>query len=243
MMTHFLAVVLATGFSGDSSAISSGEQSVEDAARAYRIQVYQTFHLDREEFDRRRAEWHRLEQAWIAAGKPDSNTPLLVDWLEEAKEQSAPDAIGPLPELPKITAATKAEKSEWGIWRMFAPSAANGDSKTPEASAKAAATERRGSPKVTDELSPTDAGDGGSAKATTVSSHRKLDDPAVGEKTPDETAPASAAAVTPNHSASNAAISSSARANAPAAVWYHRFERWLGEEIDAIAAPASQESD
>ena len=211
MMTHFLAVVLATGLSGSTGAISPGE-SVEEAARAYRIQVYQTFRLDREEFDRRRAEWRRLEEAWYAAGKPDSDAALLVDWLEEATEQSTADSQGPLPELPKLTAATRPDR---------------------------ATTAKRGeSQESTDALTPAGVPERESTKTSPVSSHRKLDDASIDEKTPNETAPVAS----PVDSPSNPAVSTSARANAPAAVWYHRFERWLGEEIDAIAPPASQES-
>ncbi len=209
MMTHFLAAVLATGLSGSTGAVSPGE-SVEEAARAYRIQVYQTFHLDREEFDRRRAEWRRLEQAWFAAGKPDSDAPLLVNWLEEATEQSTTDSQGPLPELPKITAATRPDR---------ATTATGGEP-----------------PESTDALAPAGAAEREPTKTSPVSSHRKLDDAGVDEKTPNETAPVAGPAE------SHAAVSTSARANAPAAVWYHRFERWLGEEIDAIAPPTSQES-
>jgi len=241
MMTHLLAAVLATGLSGTDSAASTGEASVEDAARAFRIQVYQTFRLDRDEFDRRRAEWHRLEQAWIAAGKPDSEAHLLVNWLEEATEQSKSDSTGPLPELPKIAVTPKTGQGESAIWRMFSPGSADVEPKSSDAAGKSATTQGRESLNSTDDVSSA-VTNGDSAKTTPVSSRRSIDDPTAGEKTPNETAPVPSSAVTPTHSASHATISSSARANAPAAVWYHRFERWLSEEIDDIAPdPASQD--
>src|SRR5260221_7808164 len=80
----------------------SHPDALEQAARDYRIQVYDTFHSDRPEFDRRRAEWRQLEQSWEAAAKPDRDVPALLDWLAEATVQSQSDSIGDLPEAPKI---------------------------------------------------------------------------------------------------------------------------------------------
>src|SRR5262245_42280128 len=71
MLTHLLAAVMAAGVSaGSFETPTADEPALERAARQYRIQVYETFHLDRPEFDARRAEWDRLLEAWHTAGKP-----------------------------------------------------------------------------------------------------------------------------------------------------------------------------
>jgi hypothetical protein len=102
MVTHLLAVVIAAGLPVGNSDSRPQEEQLERAARAYRIQVYDTFHLDRAEYDQRRAEWTRLEAAWQTAGKPNRDLPALLNWLAAATAQSQPESIGSLPAPPVI---------------------------------------------------------------------------------------------------------------------------------------------
>ena len=89
---------------GDVKLATPAEESLHNAARLYRIQVYDTFRLDRSEFNRRRADWIRLANSWEAAGKPNRDVPALLHWLEIATANSRPESIAPLPELPRIVA-------------------------------------------------------------------------------------------------------------------------------------------
>jgi hypothetical protein len=59
------------------------EQDLENAARHYRIGVYQTFREQRGEFDRRNAELAQRVGAWQRAGKPAGELDALVAWVRE----------------------------------------------------------------------------------------------------------------------------------------------------------------
>ena len=105
MITHLLAGLIVSSMSvGDVKLATPAEESLQNAARLYRIQVYDTFRLDRSEFNRRRADWIRLANSWEAAGKPNRDVPALLHWLEIATASSRPESIAPLPELPRIVA-------------------------------------------------------------------------------------------------------------------------------------------
>jgi hypothetical protein len=105
MITHLLAGLIVSGMSiGDVKLPTPAEESLQNAARLYRIQVYDTFRLDRSEFDLRRGQWLRLADSWETAGKPNRDVPALLHWLEIATANSRPDSIAPLPELPRIVA-------------------------------------------------------------------------------------------------------------------------------------------
>ncbi len=103
MLMPLLAAVMAAGLSGSSTETpATDEPALERAARTYRVQVYDTFHADREEFDRRRAAWDQMKDAWEAAGRQARDVPELIRWLETATNRSLPDLIEPVPELPAI---------------------------------------------------------------------------------------------------------------------------------------------
>jgi hypothetical protein len=103
------AVVLAiAGFPADASSTSAPTDStagsttaapdIDSLARKYRIQVYQTFHADRDEFDRRRAIWRELYTQWIEQGQDREEAIRLAEWLESATYASRAQSRGPLPE-------------------------------------------------------------------------------------------------------------------------------------------------
>ncbi len=109
MTTYFLAAVLAgaTGLGSDGSAPPNNE-ALERAARDYRIQVYETFHLDRPEYDLRRGEWEQIEQSWRNAGSPAAEQAKLVKWLTNATAQSGPGRGWPTAKGPSIRGSAEA---------------------------------------------------------------------------------------------------------------------------------------
>jgi hypothetical protein len=123
MVTHLLAAVLASVLAGADSGTpaSNNDALFEGAARNYRIQVYDTFRLDRAEYDRRRAEWTRIETAWQEAGRPEAEQPKLVHWLEEAVAQSRTESVGPLPAAPQIAVNLDAKKKDDDAWKAVVP--------------------------------------------------------------------------------------------------------------------------
>ena len=74
--------------------------AVEQLARKFRVQVYQTFRQRRGTFTRRRAAWNRVHADWEAAGGSLEEQDRLLDWLQAAIRVSLPDSVGPLPEDP-----------------------------------------------------------------------------------------------------------------------------------------------
>ncbi len=112
MLTHLLAGLIVSGMSvGDVKVATAEEQSVDNAARLYRIQIYNSFRLDRPEFDRRHEKWVQLETAWDGADKAQRDVPALLHWLETATANSRPESIAPLPELPKIVAVHSSRRN------------------------------------------------------------------------------------------------------------------------------------
>jgi hypothetical protein len=74
--------------------------SLEAAARQYRVTVYQTYRLDRAEFDRRRAAVDQVHASWREAGGHPEDLSAVLGWLREATYSSQPEIRQPLPELP-----------------------------------------------------------------------------------------------------------------------------------------------
>jgi hypothetical protein len=216
MVTHLLASVMAAGLAVGAESTPAGRSSLEDAARDYRIQVYETFRSDRPEFDRRRAEWRQLEQSWEAAGKPDRDMPALLDWLSDATAQSQNDSIGELPEAPKIVAEVKVpavgKAAKTVTSEKTGSSASAGAKPSPDA--------------AVDELDKT------TPSATPVSSRNTLDSPALEEKKPDETAPV-ATPIVPDPEAKDDAAK---RPTAPtgAATWLHNLGHELGQDLNSF---------
>ena len=76
--------------------------AVEQLARKFRIQVYQTFRQRRGTFTRRRAAWNRVLADWEAAGGSFQQQDRLIDWLQAAIRVSMGDSVGPLPAEPEF---------------------------------------------------------------------------------------------------------------------------------------------
>jgi hypothetical protein len=76
------------------------DRAVDAAARGFRLQIYDTYRLDRVEFERRRAAWEHVQARWRAAGSRPEEQQALIRWLEEATQQSRLEVRGALPEMP-----------------------------------------------------------------------------------------------------------------------------------------------
>lgn len=85
---------------------SSLSDDVQHAAMRYRITVYNTFRLNRREYNRRLAAWNQVFEAWLAGGGVSQQKPLVLDWLREATLRSQPGRIGSLPRLPNFHTAS-----------------------------------------------------------------------------------------------------------------------------------------
>jgi hypothetical protein len=229
MVTHFLAALVATGLTVGADADFAVDPTLESAARAYRMQVYETFHLDRAEYDLRRAEWRRIEQSWQAAGKPDRDVPALLHWLADATARSQVDSMGPLPEAPKIAAASKVEKDRAAISRQLAPRPTDPNSPAAGPLTKPATAEKADSSAAADTKSVPDAAAIEPGKTTPASSRRTFDGPAIEEKKPDETAPVSTPIV-PDPEAKDDAASRPAGA----AAWFHDLGQEIGEDLNYL---------
>jgi len=72
--------------------------AIERLARQFRMRVYDSFRLQREEYARRRAAWDRIGASWEAAGSPFDQQARLIDWLEAAIRSSTPGSVAPLPD-------------------------------------------------------------------------------------------------------------------------------------------------
>jgi hypothetical protein len=81
------------------------QSDVERAARDFRIQVYESYRLDRPEYDARRKAGDRLLDQFIAAGSPKAYQQEVLDWFHTSKELSHSKESAELPELPELPAA------------------------------------------------------------------------------------------------------------------------------------------
>lgn len=104
-----IAVVLGTMSYANASTLAEAEQGVQSEFRGFRIQVYNTFHRTRPEFDRRRAAGEQALSAWKQAGGQAHQAETLVQWYREAKVASLPTAAAELPPLPEFPAAVAVE--------------------------------------------------------------------------------------------------------------------------------------
>ena len=62
------------------------------------MQVFETFHTDRQEYDRRLSIGNRMIQQWRSRGAPTDEGTALVDWFTRASAVSKPGAVGRLPD-------------------------------------------------------------------------------------------------------------------------------------------------
>lgn len=84
--------------------------SLEAAARRYRVQVYETFRLDRAEFDRRRAAGDEVQARWREAGGRKEDLSAVLEWLLHATYLSQPEVRLRLPGLPEFGASRNTAK-------------------------------------------------------------------------------------------------------------------------------------
>lgn len=83
--------------------------SVEDAAREFRILTYDTFRLNRTEYDARREAADQLFEAWQAAREPRDFRDAVSGWFVEATALTQFDPtteLPPVPELPAVSSAS-----------------------------------------------------------------------------------------------------------------------------------------
>jgi hypothetical protein len=59
---------------------------VESAARGYRVEIYSQFHLQHDEYSKRREVADELIEDWARSGKPESQAKELVQWFETARD-------------------------------------------------------------------------------------------------------------------------------------------------------------
>ncbi|MEQ8786675.1 MAG: hypothetical protein RIC55_10270 [Pirellulaceae bacterium] len=86
--------------SAEQSGVS--QTDVERAARDYRIQVYDSYRLDRDEYDARREAGDRLLEGFIAAGNPRAYQDEVIDWFRTSQQLSRDGEAAPLPDLPTL---------------------------------------------------------------------------------------------------------------------------------------------
>ena len=104
-----IAVILGTFSYANANTVSQAEQDVKREFRFYRIQVFNTFHRVRPEFDRRRAAGEHAHNAWKQAGGQPHQAEVLMQWYRDAKAASRPSASGALPAIPEFPAAVAAD--------------------------------------------------------------------------------------------------------------------------------------
>ncbi len=76
------------------------EPYIEQLARGYRIQVYNMYRTDREQYLQRRAAWQEVLGAWRASDRPADHRDKLIDWLRQATLAVESVPPGPIPARP-----------------------------------------------------------------------------------------------------------------------------------------------
>ena len=76
---------------------SESDTSVSRAARRYRMQVFQSYHTNRAEYDRRIEAGDRVLEGWSTRGKPETEQSQLLDWFRQATDATQAGLESPLP--------------------------------------------------------------------------------------------------------------------------------------------------
>ena len=109
-MTHYL--ICAALFLGSAEATeTNSREDVNRAARTYRIHIYETYRLNRKEYDVRRAAADKLSKWWEDAGNPEEYQQVVQSWFEEALHSGSDQFVLQLPELPDSQTFVKAAES------------------------------------------------------------------------------------------------------------------------------------
>jgi hypothetical protein len=106
MFNVLTACVVMAGITLAGNVPTQIDYDVQRAARNYRIQVYNTFRLNRAEYDRRQATGWQLLDAWKNSGRNDARGQELIEWFSEATEASLVDNGRALPSVPQFAHGT-----------------------------------------------------------------------------------------------------------------------------------------
>ena len=112
-MTHYLicaALLLGAAESTETNSNESPRVDVSQAARTYRIHIYETYRLNREEYDVRRAAADELSTWWQDAGNPEEYEQVVLSWFEEKLHTESGQFVPQLPELPESQTFVKADE-------------------------------------------------------------------------------------------------------------------------------------
>jgi hypothetical protein len=81
---------------------ASAVREIERAARDFRIQVYESFRLERDQYDAFRTAGDELLEGWTKAGRPIAYREDVLRWFREATELSLAGGSASLPGLPEL---------------------------------------------------------------------------------------------------------------------------------------------
>jgi len=77
-----------------------GDPEIDALSRTLRMQVYETFRSEREEYNTRRRAATQVVQGWMRSGQQESARGVVLNWLQEAIVASRPGSAGSLPAIP-----------------------------------------------------------------------------------------------------------------------------------------------
>ncbi len=100
-----LSVLAGPDYGPTSLATSAVEQQhleVHQNARDYRLQIYRSFRMNRQEFDRRRLAGNNVLRAWGTAGRRPKDGDAVIRWFDVAMRASVSGSTQPVPVLPTI---------------------------------------------------------------------------------------------------------------------------------------------
>lgn len=96
-----IAQAPAENVAGEETAILT-TVTVEQAARNYRIEIYNRLRTNRAEYDRLRKAGDELEALWQSRGEPQAQRADVIGWFELARPSVGTLAGMPLPPLPDV---------------------------------------------------------------------------------------------------------------------------------------------
>ncbi len=124
MTTPILTVLIATGMTVaphyatafdavvNTRAVHATDLSVERAARSYRIEVYDNLRTDREEFNARYQESHKLIRLWNKSQQTDEEHAQVIKWFDDSRNASNSNTLTPLTALPDLSRALDSKISK-----------------------------------------------------------------------------------------------------------------------------------
>ncbi len=90
-----------TGLAGKRKRKTKTDELIAEYAQAFRVQVYETFHDDREEYDWRIKKGKEAVKLYKTLEEP-AKQQVIVGWFQLAMETSRPDANTKLPNIPNL---------------------------------------------------------------------------------------------------------------------------------------------